>query len=43
MFIEEENAKNKKQRRDKKSPEDYVSILKKESGRVSPFSASAKC
>lgn len=36
MFIEEENAKNKKQRRDKKSPEDYVSILKKESGRVSP-------
>lgn len=36
MFIEEENAKNKKQRRDKKSPEDYVSILKKESKRVSP-------
>ena len=36
MFIEEEIAKNKKQRRDKKSPEDYVSILKKESGRVSP-------
>ena len=36
MFIEEENAKNKKQRRDKKSPEDYVSILKKESERVSP-------
>lgn len=36
MFIEEENAKNKKQRRDKKSPEDYVSILKKEAKRVSP-------
>lgn len=36
IFIEEENAKGKKQRRDKKSPEDYVSILKKESGRVSP-------
>lgn len=36
MFIEEEDAKNKKQRRNKKSPEDYVSILKKESERVSP-------
>ena len=36
MFIEEKNTKDKKQRRNKKSLEDYVSILKKESGRVSP-------
>ena len=36
MFLDEEKAKNKKQRRDKKSLEDYVSILRKESGRVSP-------
>ena len=36
MYIEEENAKNKKQRRDKKSLDDYVAILKKESKRVSP-------
>lgn len=36
IFIKEENAKDKKQRRDKKSPENYVSILKKESSRVSP-------
>lgn len=36
MFIDEKNAKDKKQRRDKKTPEDYVSTLKKESGRVSP-------
>ena len=36
MFIREENAKSKKQRRDKKSPDDYVSILKKESTRKTP-------
>lgn len=36
MFIEEENAKSKKQRQDKKSPSDYVAILKKESTRETP-------
>ena len=36
MFIEEENAKSKKQRRDRKSTNDYVSILKKEATRNTP-------
>ena len=36
MFLAEANRKNKKQRRDDKSPEKYVATLKKESKRVSP-------
>ena len=36
MFLEAERRKVKKQRRDKKTPEDYVAVLKKESGNVSP-------
>lgn len=36
MFLEAEKRKNKKQRRNKKSPEEYVSVLKKESFNVSP-------
>lgn len=36
MFLAEANRKNKKQRRDDKSPEKYVATLKKESKRESP-------
>ena len=36
MFLAAETGKGKKQRQDKKSPEDYVAVLKKESGNVSP-------
>lgn len=36
LFLAESNRKNKKQRRDDKSPEEYVATLKKESKRVSP-------
>ena len=36
LFLAAETEKGKKQRQDKKSPEDYVAVLKKESGNVSP-------
>ncbi len=36
LFLEAEKKKNKKQRRDKKSPKDYVSVLKNEASNVSP-------
>ena len=36
MYLAEDNGKKKKQRRDSKTPEEYVSTLKKESKRVSP-------